>query len=210
MLVFIRNASSVSSVSFRASAVSSTASITIPAGAAVGDWAILVDFAVKTAGTPSAVVPAGWTHNTSLGGTSATSRVAVLWKILAAGEPGASITGMDGNASDQKVMLVFSANAAISTGTFASMTTETTNGNAADQTVTAGSGHAPLIVLGLAACNDAIGVFDVETPAFTAKVTQGNLVVGYIIYNASQANHSVGMADLGTGNALSSCYVEIY
>lgn len=208
-IVFVRNASAVSTLVFGYSAVSSTSQITIPASAAVGDLAVLVDFAIATVTAPSAVTPSGWDlrGTMSIGGDPA--RMTVLIKVLAAGEPGSTITGMDGNSSDQKVMFTFTPNAPISTYTVGYETAQASNGDPADQTVTANLGRAPLVVLGFAGCADAVGAFDVETPAFTAKTTQGNVIAGYLIYNSAQASHSIGMADLGTRNYLASCYIEV-
>lgn len=209
MLTFIRNPQPISSIAFGASAVSSTASITIPAGAAIGDLAIFADFAVNAGSVPAAVTPSGWTKRGNMETGGGNSRLVVFSKILVAGDPGLSITGMDGDVSDQKIIFTFSPNARASVLNFGFEAVEGQNGDPADQTVTAGAGHAPLVVLGFAACTDAVGAFNAETPAFTAKTTQGNLIAGYRIYNSAPANHTVGMADLGARNALSSCYVEV-
>lgn len=75
-----------------------TTTITIPATAAIGDIVVLFDRATNNGlGAPAAVTPAGWTElSTFAVATSGGSfRSSILYKVLVAGDPGSTITGMN-------------------------------------------------------------------------------------------------------------------
>lgn len=75
-----------------------TTTITIPATAAVGDIVVLFDRATNSGlGAPNAVTPAGWTQLTTLAVSSSggSFRSSILYKVLVAGDPGSTITGMN-------------------------------------------------------------------------------------------------------------------
>jgi hypothetical protein len=94
--------------SFVTSATSTAATITIPATAAIGDIAILVDVASNTTTTiPTTTIATGFTS--IIQGTIGTTlgRVArIEYKVLVSGDPGSTVTGCSG-ASQQKVMLIY-------------------------------------------------------------------------------------------------------
>lgn len=109
----------VPALSFNTSASSSSSSITIPAGANVGDIAVLFDYAVAfTTTIPTTVVPSGWTSVSNLSaGWSTGTRSIVSYKKLLSGDPGSSITGMSGTSSTNKQMIVLSPSSPITTVT---------------------------------------------------------------------------------------------
>jgi hypothetical protein len=122
----------------KATALSST--ITIPATAAVGDFAILFDRSTTTTNT----IPSGWTLVSGITTTSIRSNVS--YKKLVSGDPGTSVTGMAGTTT--KVMLIFRSN----TGTF---TTLGSGGGGGAQATTA------------APTNQTITISSVATPNLT-------------------------------------------
>lgn len=112
------------SLSFNTSASSTNNTITIPSGAAIGDLAVLLDFAGNFAGfIPTTVVPSGWTSvsNKSSSTNSQGSKSIVSYKKLVSGDPGSSITGMNGVDYDVKLMVVFTPSFPITTITVAGL-----------------------------------------------------------------------------------------
>jgi hypothetical protein len=199
-------------VSFVDSATSTSSTVTIPAGASIGDLAVLFDDGSNSSGAPAEVVPTGFTQigaSLSIGGVGG-SRSVVSYKILAAGEPGSSITGVNGDLRNQKVILVFHSNlSAFVSATPSTWNGELTSGNPALQTVSASGQAAPLLVLGQAYVTTATPAsFSTASPAFDATVgTTNSLLAGYKIYNSSPADHSIDQDDLGSGNTPRSGYV---
>lgn len=199
-------------LAFVAAAVSSAANLTVPASAAIGDWAILFDFA-DAGSTPALVTPTGYTDLASAGASGAfgggfNGRGAVSYKTLASGEPGAAITGMNGAGSNAKVMFVFRPSRAL-----VSVTPNTWNGvldpgDPAGQSVLAAAGTAPLIVFGCAATDAGTAAFSTASPAFDGTQLTGDsdMIAGYKIYNSGPADHSIDMNDVGR-NYLASGFV---
>lgn len=109
MQLLLAGGGSVVDFTFVTSATASTATIVIPATAAIGDVAILLDRAqATTAAAPAAVTPTGFTQqNTAANATATGLRISSNYKILVAGDPGATITGMTGTASQTKILLIF-------------------------------------------------------------------------------------------------------
>lgn len=103
-------------LTFVTSVTATTADITIPATAAVGDIAILFDRAVSSTVTaPTGVTPTGWTlqNTASQSVTTPGNTIRSSWKLLVDGDPGLQITGMTGSAAtspQNKVMLIFRPN----------------------------------------------------------------------------------------------------
>ena len=93
-------------VSFFASATSSTSTITVPSGVQAGDFMALFDVAFNTASTPTLVTPSGFTSQRSNSGSN--GRIATSSRlILSSAEADTTITGMTGNSSVNKILLVF-------------------------------------------------------------------------------------------------------
>lgn len=201
-------------VAFRASATSTGASITIPAGAQAGDLAILLQQS-SDATTVAEVFPSGWlttgltgNFNTGENGTPVT-RWNACWKVLVAGDPGASVTGMDGGTADAKIMVVFSGANGLSAINVLGEVGASSNTAPASQTILAASGTAPLVVIGLAGTNDAVSTFSTASPAFDAQLTAGNLRIGYKVYTSSPSNHSIAKNDEGQRNRIAGFYVTV-
>lgn len=122
--MLLRKSNVVPTLSFDASASSTSNTITIPSGAAIGDLAVLLDFAGNfTASIPTTVVPSGWTSvsNKSSSTDSVGTKSIVSYKKLVSGDPGSSITGMNGAGYDVKLMVVFTPSFPITTITVAGL-----------------------------------------------------------------------------------------
>lgn len=193
---------------FLASATASAPSITIPAAAIAGDYAILFDFTKQNSGSVSAVTPTGWTNlkNDSVVSTDG-YRAMVSHRILTGG---GSVTGMN-DTSNRKALLVFRPTVAIAALTPSSWNGEATTGNPTSQTVSASGVTTPLIVFALAACSSGTAAsFSTETPSMTNLTLGGggiSIRVGYTVYNSSPSDQSIDMNDNGI-NILQSGYVR--
>jgi len=199
-------------LSFVDSAFTNEETITVPAAAAEGDFAILFDHARNASTVPTEVVPTGWTQiGTSLTGTA--TRNVISYKKLVSGDPESVITGMNGNSQDSKALLVFRASSGVDTISPSTWNGEATNGDPVEQNVAASGGTAPLIVFGMAGVTTFVSFsFSTASPAFDGTVggaTNNYLLVGYKIYNASPSDHAIDIDDLGTNNHLRSGYVAI-
>ncbi len=189
---------SISSTVLNATSILST--VVIPASAQAGDVAILFDFAVNASGTPTLVVPTDWDDSAAT--TGSTSRTQISKKILTGADPGATITGLNGTSSNQKVMFVFRPDVPANTITNFGWDIGDATGDPSDRVTSPAAQPVPLIVFGMAACPASTAAFNSETPALTAKVSCSNadLIAGYKIYNSSPATQTIGMADLGAVN----------
>lgn len=199
-------------VAFRASATSTAATITIPAGAAAGDFAFLMQQSAHST-TVASVIPTGWTaipgtFNTGSAGSPET-RWLGAYKVLEAGDPGASITGMDGDVNDQKIMVVFYGATPLSGIAFGDVLGAVNSGDIASDLIDADVGTAPLIVIGVSGCNDFAATFSTASPAFDAQLTAGNLRLGYKLYTSSPADHTIDKTDEGQRNFLGGFYVTV-
>jgi hypothetical protein len=208
-------AGGLTSITFVNSAISNAATITVPAAAQTGDVAILFDVAESTTGTPpSDVVPTNWTGITTttfVNSAGNGQRCRISYKILTGGDPGASITGMNGTARNDKVMLVVRGNVAATAVSAEDWTLVGEETDPASQTVNASTlGTAPLVVFGMANARLSTAVFSTASPAFDATVADGtaDLLAGYKIYDSAPADHTIDMADLGN-NMLASGFLEL-
>ena len=190
------------------SASSTTSTIVIPAAAAIGDLAVLFDYA-EGSGLPTDVVPTNWTGLVTA--TVDNFRIRCSRKVLVGGDPGATITGMNGSVGNDKVMLVFRPSSAIATVTPSTWLAEVTLGNPASQAISASGQAVPIIVFGCAAINGGTAAFSTASPAFDAEVAkaQADIIAGYKIYNSGPANHTIDMNDLGDSNGLASGYLIV-
>src|SRR5688500_2808804 len=177
-------------ITFVASATSALATIVIPATAQAGDVAILFDGAHNDAAqSVTDVIPTGWTGIVTdfvVTGGSSGARGRISYKILAAGEEGDTITGMNTSTED-KVMFVFRAGSPIVAVSAEDWVMDAIVTDPAAQTVNASTlGTAPLIVFGMSYEDNATAAFTTASPAFDATVANadGNIIAGYKIYNS--------------------------
>lgn len=195
-------------LSFLSSATAIAATITWPSVQA-GDIAYVIDSASNSSGAPTSVTPSGFTNIFDSGAFLTFYKVMVSRKICTGSESG-SLTGMDGTNSDNKVLLVFRATKAAASVTNSTPTSEATAGNPASQDILASGQVTPLIVFGVSAASGT-AAFSTASPAFDATVatSAGRLLVGYKIYNAAPADHTIDQNDLGTMNYLAGFYSRI-
>jgi hypothetical protein len=201
-------------VAFRASATSTGSTITVPGTAQAGDWAVLLEMACDTVGV-SRAVPSGWsdsgfdaTFNTGPSGTPQATWQAST-KILTSGDISASVTGLNGNTTNNKIMLVFSGATPLSGITFGSRSGAANNGDLASQAIAASGGAAPLVVVGFVGVNDAAATFSTASPSFDAQVSVGNIRAGYKVYTSSPADHTIDKTDQGQRNFMGGFYVQL-
>lgn len=199
----------VTSLAFQASATSINSQITVPVGAAAGDWAIIFDSAATASPPGTLVIPSSWANVKGEAPAGLAGHYQVSHKILTGGDPGAVLTGLDA-ASEEKVMLVYRPNGTISTVTISTWNGEVTDGDPSSQNVAAAGQLVPLIVFGMSKINNSTAAFATASPAFDATVASADndLLVGYKIYNSSPADHTIDMADLGSSNILVSGYIR--
>jgi hypothetical protein len=188
----------VLSFSFVASSFTSGSStITIPATAQVGDIAVLFD----TQALGSLATPSGWTQ---IANTNSTFEDVLSYRLLTAGNPGSSVTGMSNTQYMNKIMLVFRPSTSISSVSITSLNNSgETSAQPTNQTVSATT---PSIIIG------AIGAYG-SSPALTGTFWTGDILEGpkstayariyYEIQNETATTRTVAAgADYGTYNRL--------
>lgn len=189
------------------SAGSTLSTIAWPASIANGDVAVLMDYATGSVGVPAAVTPTGFTTPANGSQTVLFVRGIISYRYCDGTETG-NITGMNGSASNDKVLEVF--RSAAPSPRIASIASATFNGTvtASDpgsQSVLASGQAVPLIVIGAACSNAATAAFTTASPAFDGTVlnSDSDVILGYKLYDASPADHTIDMADLGTNGLFS-------
>lgn len=206
-------------IAFFASSTSSGANITAPANIIAGDIIVLADFADNGSGIPSKVIPTGFTEISSQGLTD--SRGTLSYKLAAGTEGSSSITGQNGDFTNNKVMCVFRAYA--SSLTLGGAIGTISDGNPSGQTITASGGTAPLVVLGMYAgyANGSSGVIDPRTftiSAVAAKDDERNFngadnediwLAWKIVNSGTPADVVIDMDDEGIRNCLIGCYLSV-
>ena len=203
------SAAALSSISVFATAISTAETITLPDGIEEGDLIVLFQVAIDADSTPPALVtPSGFSSIDSATITSIISyRTEVAYKLADGTEGGTSITGMSGNNSDHKRVVVFRGDVAATTAIVADVESVVDSGNPPAQTVTSGSGTAPLIVFGTWTAT-ASEQDRTMTPEKDGELGSGATWIGWKIYNSSPANVSVDTADHGI-NMMQSFYIEL-
>lgn len=186
---------------------STSSTVAWPAVAA-GDLAIMVDFAQNVSGAPSAVTPTAFTNMVNVSGGSIPGGRFMASRKICTGSESGNLTGMNGDNLNQKALLIFGAGFA--SASHSTWNSQYTTGNPSSQNVAASGAGVPVLVIGGAATNNTTPAFSTASPAFDEQFTVGLMRVGYKVYNASQADHSIDMGDIGSVyNFLVSGYVEV-
>lgn len=198
---------SVQVISFRDSATSTTQTITAPSSVRNGDLLVLYDSAQNLLNTtiPTSVTPTGFTS--ILDNTVGTNRrIICSYKVATNSDASATITGMNGDNNNSKILLVFSTKGRASVSVF-DIGYEATNNDPIAQTITSGSGRAPLVAICFIRNSD--GNYSM-TPTQDGVVTVGTAEFGlYKIYNSTPADVTVDTTDGGNNNFLISFYIQV-
>ena len=189
-----------------ATAASDSSTITIPASAAAGDLAVLLD----ACDNPSAItdgVPAGWTLLKALTVTTSV-RCNSSYKILASGDPGATITGMTALIRN-KLLFVFRLAGGIATVTVATNKGYGVTGNPTD--LTADAATEPYVVVAGLSGGPSAGVdWASLTPAAHGSQLQNYLRGAYWVFNdAEGVEVAEVMGDWGAHTEVSLCALEV-
>lgn len=177
--------------------------ITVPATAAAGDLAVLLDRAGAGTYVPTTVVPTNWTSISNQGGGSFLqyARQILSYKILASGDPGATITGMNGTVNS-KVMLVFRPSAAMA-AVIEDVNEELTSSTPSSQVVEATT--KPYVVIGGTGTS---GTPTWDTSWYDATVSATRIELAYKLFNTTPANVTISVPDGGNTNVLQSCAIR--
>lgn len=199
----VGNSNSIFQIAFRSSATSTGSTIVAPSNIVAGDLLVLYDNVAGSA--PSSQVPSGFNTITDIP-YLASRRAVCSYKIATGSEAGATLTGMSGSTTMAKILLVFSTNGATA-GTVKSIQSYYDDGNPPAQTITSGSGTAPLLVCGF--IRSPTGSGNSMSPTQDGIILNGTVHYGYYkIYNSSPSNVTF---DTGTGNftTLISFFIEV-
>lgn len=194
-------------ITFVNSANSTASTITWPGGLTSECFAVLFDHAVNSAATPSQVVPTDFTLIPGASITSGgTSRYTATYKYPLTGSESGSITGQNGNSSNEKVLLVFKISGGDNNVNFGGILADMTDANPAAQTTNTSGVLLPSIFFGQTSSPTSATSFTTASPSFDSTVSISNtrMTAGYKIYNLSPADHTIDMNDLGNRNTLGS------
>lgn len=204
------------SLSFVSSTLSTASTITCPT-VEPGDIGVLWDVAGDS-GPPAAVVPSGWTaiSNLNVDAGSFAIRAVLSYRVFDGTEDGSTITGMAGNNSEPKVLLLFRPNAGsvVTALELQSPWNEfCADANAPVQTISASGQPAPLIRIaatGRVATTPTVslaGTFDAATIGHTDN--NARAVIGYAVQNSSPSDDNAIDNNLsGSAHALVSGWLR--
>jgi hypothetical protein len=201
----MRAANSVPVITFKASA-SGTTSATVPSSVVDGDLIVVYNTA-EIVGGPTVVVPSGYTSIVQAGaGTN--YRGVFSYKVATYSDAGATVTGMTQNPVMR--IAVFSTKKANPTITVSAVNSQVTNSAPTNQTVSASTGTAPLVVLaGNRREGTTINIVMSPTQDGSVPATLASYNLLYKIYNSSPQNVTVSQGDSGFGNILISFFLRV-
>lgn len=200
---------SLTTLTFVASGVGTSPTITIPGTPTAGDLCVIVQYSI--AGTPAIVTPSGFTELITSNTGIATNRASMWAKKLVGGET--TVTGTDGTA-DRWIAMTFHPNSAI--GAFAANDIETAMSTVApgQRTIQAtGAATKPVLLIGQmgAASGDVIDPRTISPAMSEIAGGATNHYGHYFIYNSADtlADHTYDMADEGIQNMLQTLYITV-
>jgi len=184
-------------------------------GIAAGDFCVIANLCSDDTTTPTSVVPSGFTQlsTTDTGtGFGQHQRFNFFFKVLTGSETTLSV--MSGNQAEDALAVIWSKSSG-TWGTPASVVNASDLSGAttpANQTITAGSGTAPLLVVGINTVfiNSPTGVVNlVMSPTADASFTSPQYTsIGYKIYPSSPANNTISSTS-GSSTVLAGFYVQL-
>ena len=188
-----------------ASNTSGAQTISVPGGLQAGDLMVLFDYARNSAfSAPPNTIPSGFTAIVAAQNT-VQSRWNLSYKIANGSET--SLSGLTGSAEIRKILAIFRPSTGIITSVAVNdPDVQLTDANPAAQTVTAGSGTPPLLVIAAYSSNSSISP-RTFSPAEDGELNRSTkFYLKYKAYDSSPSNVSVDMDDEGNDNYLASCY----
>lgn len=204
----------ITTLSYIAEAVSTTASVSAPASIEPGDLLIMIDGAEGSASDPTVVVPTNFTQIGSTNESGTTNmRMVVSYKIADGSEDSASITGMDGSLSDNKILWQFRGSGPITGFTVSTPVTQAVLGNPAQQTIAASGGVAPVLGIATFFNNNAGASINPRTTSITPTrigTSSAHLYGHAYIQDSSPADYTFDMDDEGDGNFLFGFYIHSF
>jgi hypothetical protein len=207
-----------------ASVTSTTSTITVPATVKKGDYLVLSDFATTSSGSPTSVIPSGFSEVKTTG-PAGNRKVITSRKIAVGTEASTILTGMNGNRTNSKILLVFRGGKPPVSDNLSTPLDQETQGNPTPQTVAASGGTPPLLIFGVyTAMPNALGIIPSIDPR--TLTIGGNDAkdgeVGVEIVNSAHwvafrafyfgqtpADAIVDMEDEGSLNMMQSFYSEL-
>ena len=177
-----------------ASVTGTASTITIPAAAAVGDYAVLFDTSTTTTNT----IPSGWTSIN--GATTSGIRTNVSYKRLLSGDPGSSITGMAG--TTRKILLIVKGNSDITSVSVSTPGSQATVATPTNQTISSTGQVTPTVFFAVYAATGSIATrgWSGGTPTEYSSVSSSGIYVKALTYGKSTtpASATMSMSDGGT------------
>jgi hypothetical protein len=181
-------------VVIHASATSTASTITIPAAAATGDYAILFD----TSTTVTNTIPSGWTSINGV--TTAGIRTNISFKRLVSGDPNTSVTGMAG--TTRKVMLIVKGNSDLLSNTRSTPGSQATTAAPTNQTISTSGVNTPAVFFAVYASTGNVGTrgWSGGTPVEYSSVSTSSIYVKALVYGrgTTPATATISQSDNGT------------
>lgn len=196
------------SLSYLTVAHANVAGITIPSTAQPGDLAVLVDTPIGSV-NPTLVIPAGFTSVYDFNGSASSNlRASFSGKILATGDPGASITGMTGNVASRKSVMIFRPNSRpFSVLTGGGGTGTITDGDPAARTIALANLPIPIVAIGVSFASAAVDVSSSQMTVLATDVATRSLLYSVLRNNATDQQFDA--SDVGVNNTLAGCYFTL-
>lgn len=193
-------------ITFVGSGNSTAQTVTWPGGLTSECFAVLHDHAINSIGSPTEVIPTDFTLVPGVSVAASTSRYTCTYKYPLTGLESGSLTGQNGNSSNEKVLLVFKIAGGDNVVNFGGILTSMTDANPTAQTTNTGGTNLPSIFLGQTSSPTNTTSFVTASPVFdgTVSISNTRMIAGYKIYNSAPADHTIDMNDLGNRNTLSS------
>lgn len=208
-------------------AASNDPTVVVPAGAQAGDLLVLFDLGVSVNATAPETVPTdfeiGVNDEVSFvsGPVTASVRGIISAKIADGDDAGSTLTGINANSTEDKVLIVIRGSKPFVSLSFASNVGDATQGNPSAQVVDVDAGSKPLVCIGCYATGFTtpavsprtftIGGSDAKDDEIQKTGSQIDMWTAYKLFGkgVSLADVTVDMDDEGPVNFLGSCIIEL-
>lgn len=206
----------VAPISLLASVTALTETIVAPSSILPGDILVLNDRALNAAGLPTFVIPSDFSFFAGANdGTLLQHAMSV--KRANGSEAGATLTGMVGTSTTDKVLLVFRPGSPASAINFVlggDSNATISDGDPGARTILAAAQLAPLLVLAGYGSSGTVDPRTFTVGGIAAKDGEVNssvrLYSAWKIYNSSPADVVIDMADEGNDNVVCGSWLEVF